>query len=60
MKYNHHKVPTAFVDFQQHFFSNGSKKAKLPANCVLLTQNSTYSMFKKIMLFTLQQNDTEN
>ena len=40
--------------FQQHFSSNGSKKA----NCVLLAQNSTYSMLKKTILFTLRHNDT--
>ena len=55
---NHHKFPTAFVDFQQQFFSNRSKKAKLPANCILLAQNLTYLMLKKTMLFILRQNYT--
>ena len=57
MEYNHRKLPKAFIDFQHHFSSNGSKKAKLLANCIL-TQNSIYSMPKKTMLFTLRQNDT--
>ena len=48
----HHKLSTTFVDIQQHFSSNESKKAQLLANCILLTQNSTYSMLKKTILFT--------
>ena len=47
-----------FVDFQQHFSLNRSKKTKLPTNFVLLAQNSTYSMLKKTMLFIFRKNDT--
>jgi len=50
LKYNYHKLSTAFVDFQQHFSSNKSKKAKLPANCILLVQNS-------IFIFNAQKNN---
>lgn len=57
VEHNCHKLPTAFIDFQQYFSSNvSSKKAKLLANWYKIW-HSTFSKLKKIS-FTLFQNNT--
>jgi len=53
MEYNHHKLPTVFIDFQQHFSSNGNKKAKFPKLRFVNTKFDIFNAQKNNVVYIL-------
>ena len=58
LEYVHHKIPPKYDDFRQQFSSYSSNEEELPEKTLSQAQSLTYLSEKKLLLFTLEMNDT--